>query len=242
MSWRHALGSNMLSETSGVLNGMRGTEQATSTRVLFSLHPRAAGLLRRRTFLRAACAGLAMPLLATQLWNHAHCFLSMRQEGLSQEASSATKSSANDTLQHQGATFDVTYDRRGGPQQMGRLLIWLHGPSPPSTADVAECLDAVNRWSADNTIREDIVAVFDISQMVWPSATKIPAHLTAIRERLPRQELRDKTQAFAIVKRESFWFNSIVDAVLLITRPVTVPIIASSQDEASEKLRQRLQC
>eukprot|EP00930_Biecheleria_cincta_P086068 TRINITY_DN75432_c0_g1_i1.p1 TRINITY_DN75432_c0_g1~~TRINITY_DN75432_c0_g1_i1.p1 ORF type:complete len:233 (+),score=36.17 TRINITY_DN75432_c0_g1_i1:67-765(+) len=231
----------MLSKTSGAMRGMRGTEQATSTRVLFSFHPRGASLLGRRSGLRAACAGLAMPLLATQLWNHAQCFLSMRQEGLREEAVLSARASANGTMQHRGETFALIYERRGGPQQMGRLLIWPHGPSPPSPGDVAECLDAVNRWSAENVFREDFVAVFDISQMVWPSATKIPAHLTAIRERLPSKELRDKTQAFAIVKRESFWFNSIIDAVLLMARPVTIPIFASSQEEASQSLQQRLQ-
>lgn len=87
-----------------------------------------------------------------------------------------------------------------------------------------------------------MVAVFDISQMVWPSATQIPAFRTAIHERLPRDELRNKTQAFAVVKSESFWFNSIIDAILLITRPVSVPIFASSQEEASERLCQRFQC
>jgi len=137
---------------------------------------------------------------------------------------------------HRGNCYDVIYNESGGPKNMGQLLVRPHGPAEAS--DVADCLDHVNRM-ANKVIKNDIVVTLDCSDLVWPSIWSCRSFLPVIQERLPSRELRERTQAFAIVQRDSFWMRSVVDTVLLMTQPETIPIFAKDSAEASARLAAR---
>lgn len=105
-----------------------------------------------------------------------------------------------------------------------------------SGGDVAECLDHVNSM-AKNVIGKDIVVLFDVSDLVWPSVLSCGRYMAAIEQRLPSEELRGRTQGFAIVSRGMR--KTLLSQVVLLARPETQPIFASSCGEASQRLRER---
>eukprot|EP00438_Fugacium_kawagutii_P036339 Skav209031 [mRNA] locus=scaffold1809:48199:50381:- [translate_table: standard] len=92
-------------------------------------------------------------------------------------------------------------------------------------------LDHVNDLVVKEVIKKDIVVMLDCSDLVWPSLWSCRSFFPVLQERLPAPELRERTQAFAIVQRESFWMRSVVDTVLLMTQPETIPIFAKAVAE-----------
>lgn len=152
-------------------------------------------------------------------------------------ASQLTSPSVSEDVVHRGNCYDVIYNESGGPKNMGQLLVRPHGPA--EAGDVADCLDHVNRMAVNKVIKKDIVVTLDCSDLVWPSLWSCRSFLPVIQERLPSQELRDRTQAFAIVQRDSFWMRSVVDTLLLMTQPETIPIFAKDSAEASARLAAR---
>jgi len=139
-------------------------------------------------------------------------------------------------VSHQGNCYDVIYDEFGGPKNMGQLLVRPRGPQGAS--DVADCLDHVNRMAMNKVIKNDIVCVLDCSELVWPSLWSCRSFYPVIQERLPSQELRERTQAIAIVQRDSFFMRSVVDTLMLMTQPETSPIFAKDSAEASARLEE----
>ncbi|CAE7778439.1 unnamed protein product [Symbiodinium pilosum] len=181
---------------------------------------------------RSGVLCLAAPLVMSKMAQAAACWGSAKDV--------AKPATSQGVVAFRGSCYNIIYDEKSGPQNMGRLLV--HPFGPPETSDVAECLDQVNRLATEQVIKKDIVVLLDFSDFVWPSpVAAYRSFFPVIRERLPTAELRDKTQAFAIVQRESFWVRSIVDAMLLMTQPETAPIFAKDQREACERLRERFE-
>ncbi|CAE7225000.1 unnamed protein product [Symbiodinium natans] len=204
--------------------GSRGSEQNASTRLALLLAGRA------RMLRRSGVLCLAAPLLLSKM---------AKAAWLGPPKDATKPAAAHGVVAFQGGCYDVIYDEAGGPKGLGRLLVCPYGT--PATGDVAECLEQVNRLATEKVIDKDIVVLLDCSDLVWPSPMAFRSFFPIIRERLPVAELRERTQAYAIVQRESFWIRSVVDAVLLMAQPETSPIFAKDQNEASEHLCARFE-
>lgn len=208
-----------------LMGASRGSEQNASTRLAFLVVDRA------RMLRRSGLLCLAAPLVASKLVQAAGSF------GSSKDVSKPA--AAQSVVAFRGNCYDVIYDEKGGPQDLGRLVVCPYGST--TTGDVAECLDQVNRIAAER-IKKDIVVLLDFTDFVWPSPIMAyRCFFPIIRERLPAEELREKTQAFAIVQKERFWIRPVVDAVLLMAQPETAPIFAQDRHEASDLISKRFE-
>ncbi|CAE7265500.1 unnamed protein product [Symbiodinium sp. KB8] len=208
-----------------LMGASRGSEQNASTRLAFLVVDRA------RMLRRSGLLCLAAPLVASKLVQAAGSF------GSSKDVSKPA--AAQSVVAFRGNCYDVIYDEKGGPQDLGRLVVCPYGST--TTGDVAECLDQVNRIATER-IKKDIVVLLDFTDFVWPSPIMAyRCFFPIIRERLPAEELREKTQAFAIVQKERFWIRPVVDAVLLMAQPETAPIFAQDRHEASDLISKRFE-
>jgi len=207
-----------------LMGASRGSEQNASTRLAFLVVDRA------RMLRRSGLLCLAAPLVAPKL---------LQAAGFGSSKDVSKPAAAQSVVAFRGSCYDVIYDEKGGPQDLGRLVVCPHGS--PATGDVAECLDQVNRIAAER-IKKDIVVLLDFTDFVWPSPIMAySCFFPIIRERLPAEELREKTQAFAIVQKERFWIRPVVDAVLLMAQPETAPIFAQDRHEASDLISKRFE-
>mmetsp|Transcript_124374 Transcript_124374/g.265028 ORF Transcript_124374/g.265028 Transcript_124374/m.265028 type:complete len:234 (+) Transcript_124374:113-814(+) len=226
----------------GCAQRRRGAELAAATRILVAhLAPAswaAARLLCQRPGW-PGCAGAVASLVAAQCSDQHPRWVPVAWHGMEQEQQ-PKQAFSHDLVEHRGKAYDITFERYGGPRNMGRLLLVPHGPAP-TPQDVAECLDHLYRLVEERVIDKDFVAVMDISQMMWPSVLRAPEFFSIIRDRSPPSCLRDRTQAFAVVRAESMLFKSVSDALLLLVRPETAPIFAGSRSEAENGFRERLE-
>merc|ERR1719476_703969 len=96
----------------------------------------------------------------------------------------------------------------------------------------------------DSELRGDFVAIFDSTDMVWPSVLSIPKIVSVLSSQPPPYELRRHTEAIAIVQGGTRWLTMLVgylvDLVVAVTTPDVVPIFAASREAAEEALAQQL--
>mmetsp|Transcript_87188 Transcript_87188/g.154406 ORF Transcript_87188/g.154406 Transcript_87188/m.154406 type:complete len:243 (-) Transcript_87188:86-814(-) len=147
-------------------------------------------------------------------------------------------------VEFSGDKYCLRYSQ-DGPAGLARVLVAPRGSEVPNAQDFSSFLDSVEEFASERHSKiNSFVAVFDSTQIVWPSMLSIPQIISVLHERQPPAMLRDTTEGIAIIHRDSRWFGMIVkylvDLVVKVTQPDIVPVFATSREAADLLLVQQV--
>mmetsp|Transcript_164854 Transcript_164854/g.529065 ORF Transcript_164854/g.529065 Transcript_164854/m.529065 type:complete len:246 (-) Transcript_164854:385-1122(-) len=150
---------------------------------------------------------------------------------------------AKDVVEVNGEGYRITFDATGGPGGIGRVVVAPRGSTAPTSRDFSKFLYSVTALAEDH--KEDLgrgfVAIFDSSELVFPSMLSIPQIISVVRDQPPPASLRASTRAIAVVAGDSRWNQmivaNVVDMIAAVTKLALVPVFASSLDAADKMLR-----
>mmetsp|Transcript_768 Transcript_768/g.2150 ORF Transcript_768/g.2150 Transcript_768/m.2150 type:complete len:224 (+) Transcript_768:143-814(+) len=199
------------------------------------------GRKQKRTTLLASlrtllfcCTAVAAVRLMDTCW-------AVQRETAAEPTPTQNQKLAPHVVEVSGTGFCLTFDPHGGPAGKGRVVVEPRWSNAPSSEDIRHFLDAVIAFSREyeRDLSKGFVAILDSTHLVWPSMLSVPQIVSVVRELPPPASLRAGTKAIAIVYRESRWAETMVpylwDVVAAVTKPVLVPIFATSQKAADDR-------
>jgi hypothetical protein len=134
---------------------------------------------------------------------------------------------------------EVMFLQSGGPQGYNLLAV----SATSVTVDVEnlqEVIDIFLSLMRSGLLQEDFVTVFDISDMSLPWMYQLPSLIGSLQESTSDLvAFRDHQQSFAVIRGDSFIFNTIIDTLVAVSRAETVPLFASDFSDAERLLRER---
>lgn len=134
--------------------------------------------------------------------------------------------------------YNIVFKREGGCDGKGRLLIALHGQLAPAKEDICNFLRDIDLLAASGKLC-DLIAIIDVSRIVWPSLFKLPVLMAPLLTYKAPSSLFDRTCSYAIVTRRGCWFDSVVDKIITFQRGALPPIVTSSVHEADKLIAAR---
>lgn len=144
----------------------------------------------------------------------------------------------DEVLDFRGRTYCLQYSKVSAVEGLGAVTVNPKGVEVPTSADFANFLDDVEEFASQRRARIDgsFVVYFDSTNLVWPSMFSLPQIVAVLRERQPPVILKDRTEAIAIIHRDSHFLTMIVtylvDIVMALMQPELMPVFATSRDAA----------